>query len=102
MMRVIHLVDDHCLSRELASEFLGAKGYQVVTSTSAEGALSLVRKDPPDLVLMDVRLPGMDGLTATRTLIGNPVTHHIPVYPSSPPPLWRLRVIKPKSLRRGA
>ena len=79
MMGLILVVDDDALSRELVSEFLGAKGYRVLTSTSAEEALSLVKEELPVLVLMDIRLPGMDGLAATRTLKGEPLTHHIPV-----------------------
>jgi len=79
MMGLILVVDDDALSRELVSEFLGAKGYRVLTSTSAEEALSLVQEEFPDLILMDIRLPGMDGLAATRTLKGDPLIHHIPV-----------------------
>ena len=79
MIRVIYQVDDPYLSRELVSKFLRARGYRVVTSARAEEALSLIREDPPDLVLMDIRFPGVDGLKAARTLKVDPHTHHIPV-----------------------
>ncbi len=78
-MGPILVVDDDALSLELVSEFLGAEGYRVLTSISAEEALSLVKEELPDLILIDIRLPGMDGLAATRTLKGDPLTHHIPV-----------------------
>ncbi len=78
-MGPILVVDDDALSLELVSEFLGAEGYRVLTSISAEEALSLAREELPDLVLMDIRLPGMDGLAATRTLKADPLIDHIPV-----------------------
>ncbi len=78
-MGPILVVDDDALSLELVSEFLGAEGYRVLTSISAEEALSLAREELPDLVLMDIRLPGMDGLAATRTLKADPLIDYIPV-----------------------
>ncbi len=78
-MGPILVVDDDALSLELVSEFLGAEGYRVLTSISAEEALSLTREELPDLVLMDIRLPGMDGLAATRSLKADPLIDHIPV-----------------------
>ena len=78
-MGPILVVDDDALSRELVSEYLGAEGYQVLTCTSAEEALSLVREELPGLVLMDIRLPGIDGLAATRIIKTDPLINHIPV-----------------------
>jgi DNA-binding response OmpR family regulator len=62
----ILLVDDDDLIRRSLAFTLGQSGYQTITAASAEDALALVRRDTPDLVLLDIGLPGMDGLQAMR------------------------------------
>jgi DNA-binding response OmpR family regulator len=60
------LVDDDALLRRSLAFNLEQAGYRVSTAASAEDALALARRDPPDLVLLDIGLPGMDGLDALR------------------------------------
>ena len=64
----ILLVEDEKLLRRSLAFNLEQAGYQVTSSSNAEDALEIVRRDPPDLVLMDIGLPGMDGLEALRKL----------------------------------
>lgn len=75
----ILLVEDNPLNRELATDLLEAAGYVVLHSATAEEALALARAEVPDLVLMDISLPGMDGLHATQILKQDALTSAIPV-----------------------
>jgi DNA-binding response OmpR family regulator len=68
MSKHILLVDDDALMRRSLAFNLEKAGYQITTAADAEDALSLARTDPPDLVLLDIGLPGMDGLDAMRAL----------------------------------
>ena len=78
--RTVLLVEDNLLSRKLARNALRTKGYQVVEATSGEEALERVRDQRPDLILMDLKLPGgIDGLEATRRLKRDPSTAAITV-----------------------
>ncbi len=64
----ILIVEDNPLNMELAHDLLEAKGYQVREASTAQEGIDAVQTEKPDLVLMDIQLPGMDGLTATRLL----------------------------------
>lgn len=66
MAKCILLVDDDVLMRRSLAFHLEQAGFRVHTAASAEDALGLVQRDPPDLVLLDIGLPGMDGLDALR------------------------------------
>jgi DNA-binding response OmpR family regulator len=66
MARHILVVDDDALLRRSLSLQLEQSGYRASTAASAEDALALAQRDPPDLILLDVGLPGMDGLEALR------------------------------------
>jgi len=68
MSRTILLVDDDALMRRSLAFHVEQAGYHVQTAANAEDALSLVRLSPPDLVILDIGLPGMDGLDALREL----------------------------------
>jgi len=74
----ILIVEDNALNLELATEVLGAHGYTVLQARTAEEGLRLARSNRPDLILLDVRLPGMDGLAAVRTLKEDVRTSAIP------------------------
>ncbi len=67
MARVL-VVDDEPDSVELLQEFLTGKGYEVVTASNGEEALRKVKEERPHLVLLDVRMPGMNGLDVLRTV----------------------------------
>jgi CheY-like chemotaxis protein len=73
----ILVVDDNLINLKLASELLAFEGYQILKAMDAEEAQLLIQLTPPDLILMDIALPGMDGLTLTRMLKANKKTRHI-------------------------
>lgn len=75
----ILLVEDNAANRMVFEDLLTADGYEVRSVTQAEDALVLAREFAPDLVLMDIQLPGMDGLTATRILREDKATRDIPI-----------------------
>jgi two-component system, cell cycle response regulator DivK len=75
----ILVVDDNPTNLKLASELLEFDGYTVLKAADAEQALLMVRASPPDLILMDIALPGMDGLTLTRQLKADDATRRIPI-----------------------
>lgn len=62
------VVDDNALNRELASAILGRAGYRVVLASSGQEALDLFRAEAPDLVLLDILMPGMDGFETCRQI----------------------------------
>ncbi len=63
-MPKILLVEDNEMNRDMLSRRLQRKGYQIVTAESGEQALSMARSETPDLILMDITLPQMDGWEA--------------------------------------
>jgi CheY-like chemotaxis protein len=75
----ILIVDDNPVNLRLAAEVLELEGYVVAKAVDAEQAQDLLRGEPPDLILMDIALPGMDGLTLTRKLKADARLAHIPV-----------------------
>ncbi len=75
----ILLVEDNPVNRRLAEFLLRSQGYQVRAATNAQEAFDTIKAERPDLILMDVQLPGMDGLEATRKLKAEPTTRDIPV-----------------------
>ncbi len=62
------LIEDNLLNMELAVDLLELGGYEVFTAITAEEGIELAQKEIPGLILMDISLPGMDGLEATRIL----------------------------------
>ena len=73
----ILVVDDNPTNLKLAADVLECAGYQVFKAVDAEQALLVLHEKPPDLILMDIALPGMDGLTLTRKLKSEPATKDI-------------------------
>ncbi len=76
---VILVVDDEEMQRKMLSKILGALGYAVLEAEDGRVAVELARLRRPDLILMDIQLPVMDGLAATRRLKDDPQTQAIPV-----------------------
>ena len=76
---LILLVEDNEKNRKLARFLLAAKGFRTAEANSAEAGLALVQQEAPDLILMDVSLPGMNGLDALQQLRAQPTTARIPV-----------------------
>jgi two-component system, cell cycle response regulator DivK len=75
----ILIVEDHSLNMELVVDLMEAAGYSVLQAQAAERGIVLAREERPALILMDVGLPGIDGLTATAALKSDPRTRDIPV-----------------------
>ena len=73
------VVEDNESNMKVVTDLLVAFGYDVIQSFSAEEAIKRAEPEQPSLILMDISLPGMDGLTATKVLKNNPATAHIPV-----------------------
>jgi CheY-like chemotaxis protein len=67
------------MNRDMLSRRLQRKGYHVLTAESGEQGLSLARLESPDLILMDISLPEMDGWEASRQLKADESTRHIPI-----------------------
>ena len=78
-MPKILIIEDTENNRVLLSRRLKPRGYEIVTADDAERGLALLPAECPDLILMDVGLPGMDGWTATRQLKSDPASRQIPV-----------------------
>jgi|SRR5438067_1478271 CheY-like chemotaxis protein len=74
---LIMVVDDNPVNLKLARVLLMKKGYAVYTAMDADEALAVLESVHPHLILMDIQLPGMDGLTLTRRLKVNPATRDI-------------------------
>lgn len=73
----ILVVDDHATNLKLVSDVLQHDGFEVMQACDAEEAQNVIAKSLPDLILMDIALPGMDGLTLTRQLKGDPATRGV-------------------------
>ena len=73
------VVDDNLTNLKLIEYLLQSRGYEVITAVDAETALSAVRTQRPSLVLMDLQLPGMDGLELTRKLKSDEETKQIAI-----------------------
>ena len=78
-MAKILLVEDNEMNRDMLSRRLIRSGYQVVMAVQGEEGVALARSATPDLVLMDMSLPVLDGWEATRLLKSDPATREIPV-----------------------
>ncbi len=78
-MAKVLVVEDNPTNMKLAVLLLETAGHMVIRATDAEDGLTLARTERPDLILMDIQLPGMDGLEATAVLKRDDVTRTIPV-----------------------
>ena len=76
---LVLVVEDRPMNAKLLRDVLSVSGYEVVEAGDAEAGLALAREREPALVLMDIQLPGMDGVSAVRELKADPRTAKIPV-----------------------
>ncbi len=77
--RRVLVIEDNSLNLELVTDLLEFSGQVVLQARTAEEGLRLAREALPDVVLMDLSLPGMDGLAATKALRAEPATEHLPI-----------------------
>jgi DNA-binding response OmpR family regulator len=75
----ILVVDDEPDNRELLEIILASEGFRVVAAASGAEALAIVGRDPPDLIVLDVMMPGMSGYEVTAKIRANPATSRIPI-----------------------
>src|SRR6266571_4225871 len=73
------LVEDNATGAKLIAYLLKAHGYEVTVANDAEAALATIRQCPPDLVIMDVQLPGVDGLEIVRRLRADVASRDLPI-----------------------
>lgn len=78
-MPKILLVEDNEMNRDMLSRRLRRKGYEVISAPDGSRGIAMAQEDNPDLILMDISLPVMDGLQATRHLKASPDTQAIPI-----------------------
>jgi two-component system cell cycle response regulator DivK len=78
MPRIL-IIEDTPANLLLTTAILEGAGHMTVSASTAEQGLRIASTEPVDVILMDMRLPGIDGMTATRLLKDNPHTHHIPI-----------------------
>lgn len=78
-MKRVLVIEDNLFNLELVTDLLETRGHIVWQARSAEEGLRIAHEALPDVILMDLSLPGMDGLAATKALRGDPATGHLPV-----------------------
>ena len=78
-MSLILIVEDNEKNMKLVRDLLQVKGYATLEATTGEDGMRLAREHKPDLVLMDIQLPGISGIEAFRQLRADPLTAAIPV-----------------------
>jgi two-component system cell cycle response regulator DivK len=76
---LILIIEDNEKNRKLIRDLLQVKGYRTIESETAEDGLKLAEEKSPALILMDIQLPGMDGITAMKQLKAAPKTNSIPI-----------------------
>ena len=79
MKRLVLIADDDAKHCKLLNDVLQAAGYDTLTATDGERAIELARSNKPALILMDVQLPVMDGLSSVKALKADHITRSIPV-----------------------
>jgi two-component system cell cycle response regulator DivK len=79
MSQRILLIEDHEDNRRIVRDLVTSVGYELVEAPTGEEGVVMVETHAPDLILMDIQLPGMDGYEATRRIKANPAFQHIPI-----------------------
>jgi two-component system cell cycle response regulator DivK len=77
--KTVLVVEDNALNMKLFSAMLASQGYKVLEATDGPSGLAMAQSRLPDLIIMDIQLPGMSGLDVTKVLKGEDATRHIPI-----------------------
>jgi two-component system, cell cycle response regulator DivK len=75
----ILVIEDHEENRQIMRDLLTHAGYEMVEAFTGEDGVAAAGRERPDLILMDIQLPGLDGYEATRRIKGDPALRHIPI-----------------------
>lgn len=78
MSRIL-LIEDHEDNRRIVRDLVTSAGYELVEAITGEEGVAMVETHAPDLILMDIQLPGIDGYEATRRIKAKPAFRHIPI-----------------------
>ena len=79
MSKLILVVEDQEDNRRIMRDLLTSAGYEVIEAVTGEEGVAAAETHRPDLILMDIQLPGLDGYEATRQIKANPDLEHIPI-----------------------
>ena len=79
MGKRILVVEDEEDNRRIMRDLLSASGYQTIEATTGDEGLATAQREVPDLILMDIQLPGLDGYEVTRRIKADPALRHIPI-----------------------
>lgn len=79
MSKRILVVEDQEDNRRIVRDLLTSAGYEMIEATTGEDGVALAESERPDLILMDIQLPGLDGYEATRRIKANPALRAIPI-----------------------
>ena len=79
MSRRILVIEDQEDNRWILRDLLASGGYEMIEAMTGEEGVAVAERNAPDLILMDIQLPGIDGYEATRRIKANPALRHIPV-----------------------
>jgi two-component system, cell cycle response regulator DivK len=79
MSKRILYVEDNFQNKRLVKKILEARGYEILEAEDGNQGVEVAKNEKPDLILMDISIPGMDGIEATQVIKQNPETAHIPV-----------------------
>lgn len=79
MSKRILVIEDQEDNRQIVRDLLSASGYELSEAMTGEEGVAFAKRDRPDLILMDIQLPGIDGYEATRRIKGDAELRHIPI-----------------------
>ena len=79
MSKRILAIEDHEENRRILRLLLASAGYELIEAVTREEGVAMAEREHPDLILMDIQLPGLDGYEATRRIKANPALRHIPI-----------------------
>ena len=79
MSKRILVIEDQEDNRRIVRDLLTSVGYELIEAVTGEEGVTLAETERPDLILMDIQLPGLDGYEATRRIKANPALRHIPI-----------------------